>query len=94
MMQCELEVLVHFLIDLVAAGQLNDGNGLDGVVVLVEGVGTGDALGTVHVLDGVDDSLLVFVSASGQALLFGSLQTSMAASYARGANMLGISSTL
>ena len=32
------QLLVHFLIDLVAAGQLDDGNGLDGVVVLVEGV--------------------------------------------------------
>ena len=32
-------------------------------------------LGAVHGLDGVDDSLLVLVSAGGQALCFGSLQT-------------------
>lgn len=29
--------LVHFFVDFVAAGQLDDRNGLDGVVVVVEG---------------------------------------------------------
>ena len=62
----------HFLQLGLAVHIGQDGSALDGVVVLVEGKGAGDALNGAAG-NGVDDSLLVLVRAGLEALLLGCL---------------------
>ena len=65
---------IHLPEDFLAAGKLDDRNGLDGVVVFVEGVRSGDALDALHALDGLDDSLLILLRTGTQALFLCGLQ--------------------
>ena len=62
----------HFLQLGLAVHVGQDGSALDGVVVLVEGKGAGDALDGAAG-NGIDDGLLVLVRAGLEALLLGSL---------------------
>ena len=62
----------HFLQLGLAVHVGQDGSALDGVVVLVEGKGAGDALDGAAG-NGIDDGLLVLVGAGLEALLLGSL---------------------